>query len=262
MIPGSVGINKGFTIAVSGKGGVGKTGFSALLVKHLSEHGPVLAIDADPDSNLPQALGVEVKKNVGQAREAIVNAPARSAEADDKLKALEKALYEVVEETPKFDLVVMGRSEGLGCYCAVNNILRQVIDAKANNYAFTVIDCEAGLEHLSRRTTRDVDLMIAVTDATTNGVLTARRVQELSKELRVSFGEIMVVANKVNQEVKPLLDNIAQQNNLKIAAYIPYDKEVANFAISGKPIIDLPENSPVSMAVAEICRKILGFASA
>lgn len=257
-----MGINRGFTIAVSGKGGVGKTNLSALLVKHLSGQRPVLAIDADPDSNLPQALGVKVRKEVGGLRETIVGAPARSIEASDKLKALEMALHEVVEETPKFDLVVMGRSEGAGCYCAINTILRQVIDAKANNYDFTVIDCEAGLEHLSRRTTRDVDLMIAVTDATTNGVLTAKRVQELSRELCVSFGEVMVVANKVTPETRPLLDDTARQNDLKIAAYIPYDPEIASFDLSGRPIVGLPESSPASMAAMEICQRIIGLARA
>ena len=262
MITESMGINRGFTIAVSGKGGVGKTGLSALLVKHLSDHGPVLAIDADPDSNLPQSLGVEVEKEVGGSREAIIHAPARSQEASDRLKALETVLHEVVIETDKFDLVVMGRSEGPGCYCAINTILRQVIDSKANNYDFTVIDCEAGLEHLSRRTTRDVDLMLAVTDVTANGVTTTKRVIELSEELSIGFGEVMVVANKVNDEVRPLLDTIAQKNDLQIAAYIPYDQEVTYFNALGRPLVELPENSPASIAASEICTEILTRAAA
>ena len=260
MLTGVMGINKGFTIALSGKGGVGKTGLSALLVSHLSKHGSVMAIDADPDSNLPQALGVEIEKDIGGSREAIINAPARSPEAGDKMQSLEVVLHEVVVETPQFSLVVMGRPEGSGCYCGVNTVLRQVIDFKANDYDFTVIDCEAGLEHLSRRTSRDVDLMLAVTDATANGVLTAKRVQELSEELAVSFGEAMVVANKITEATRAGVDTIAQKNNLNITVYIPYDPEMAKADLSGRPIIEVPESSPASMGAGEICDMILSRA--
>ena len=199
-------VNKGFTIAISGKGGVGKTNISALIIRHLSKEGTVLAIDADPDSNLPQALGVKFGKSVGDVREAIAETPSysRTGGAVDKLKSFETALYQIIEEVHGFDLVVMGRSEGEGCYCAVNHVLRQVIDARASSYDFVVMDCEAGLEHLSRRTTRDVDLMIAVTDATRNGLITAKRVQEIAKELRVDFGDIVTVANRITEETKPI----------------------------------------------------------
>lgn len=253
-------INRGITIAVSGKGGVGKTMFSTLLIRCLSRRGSVLAIDADPDTNLPQALGIATEKTVGGVREAIINAPARSSIAADKLGAFERALNQIMEETEDFDLIVMGRSEGEGCYCAINTILRQIIDAKANNYDFTVVDCEPGLEHLSRRTTRDVDLMIVVTEPTVNGVLTAKRVQELSKELDINFGEVLVVANKVTPETRPLLDSLAEQHGLKLIGYIPYDPEIARFDTQGKPIIELPEDSPASIAASEVCEQILGCA--
>lgn len=251
-------VNKGFTIAVSGKGGVGKTGISTLLIRGLSKRGYVLAIDADPDSNLPHALGITVKKSVGDIREAIMHAPARSPEAGHKGEAFHTALHEAVEEGDNnIDLLVMGRPEGEGCYCPVNNILRQVIDAKANSYDFTVIDCEAGLEHLSRRTTRDVDLMVAVSDPTWNGLLTAKRVQELAKELQVSFSDVMLVANKVTAETRPGLERMVQENGLEIAVYVPYDPEIALADALGKPIIELPEDSPASRAVAGLCDKII-----
>ena len=121
----------GYTIAVSGKGGVGKTMLAALMIRYFSKKGSTLAIDADPDSNLPFSLGVKVKSDVGKARESIAHAPARSAVAADKVGAFEGALHQVVEETDDFDIVVMGRSEGAGCYCAINHILRDIIDAKA-----------------------------------------------------------------------------------------------------------------------------------
>ena len=175
---------KGITIALSGKGGVGKTFISSMLVKRLAEHGSVLAIDADPDSNLPQALGVTVKASVGQSREDIINAPMRSPVTNDKQGHLEQAIHESIEEFPRFNIIVMGRSEGEGCYCAVNHVIRGVIDTRARGYDFTVIDCHAGLEHLSRRTTRDVDIMLVVVEPTKNSVQTARRVMEIARQLK------------------------------------------------------------------------------
>lgn len=250
--------HRGFTIAISGKGGVGKTNLAALLIRCLAKTGDVLAIDADPDSNLPQALGVDVSKSVGEAREAIAQAPtySRASGVLDKLKAFELALGQTLEETPNFDLVVMGRSEGEGCYCAVNHILRHGIDLWANSYDFVVIDCEAGLEHLSRRTTRDVDVMLTITDTTKNGLLTAKRVKELSKELPVDFGEVIIVANRVTSETRPILEKIAQENDITVASYVPYDPVVAQFDILGKPVWDLPEDSPASIAIDEVCQMI------
>jgi CO dehydrogenase maturation factor len=253
-------LGKGFTIAVAGKGGVGKTNIAALLIRYLSRKGSVLAIDADPDSNLPQALGVTAAKTVGQVREAILHAPTRSSIAVDKRGALERALYEVVEEDADFDLVAMGRSEGSGCYCGVNSLISQVIDTRADAYNFTVIDSEAGLEHLSRRTARDVDLMIVITDPTTNGVLTAKRVKELSTELCVDFGEMIVVANRVTPETKPIIDKIAKDNGLNIDAYVPYDRTMSSFDTLGRPVTELPDDSPASMAVAAIGERILNSA--
>lgn len=250
----------GFAIAVSGKGGVGKTFIAAMLVKQLSERGTVLAIDADPDSNLPEALGVTATKNVGQAREAIINAPARSKVASAKEEHLKLALHEAVEEFPQFDLIAMGRSEGEGCYCAVNHVIRQVIDSRARGYDFTVVDCHAGLEHLSRRTTRDVDVMLIVTDPTKNGMLTARRIKELAAELSIDFGASLVVVNRVTEETRPLVDKMAKEDGLDIAAYIPYEPLVAQFDLLGKPVTDIPGDSPASRAVDELCQKILSYA--
>jgi CO dehydrogenase maturation factor len=175
----------------------------------------------------------------------------------DKITGFEMALHQVVEETDKFDLVVMGRSEGPGCYCAVNHILRDVIDAKASSYDYTVIDTEAGLEHLSRRTTRDVDLMLVVTEPTLNGILTAKRVYELAQELDIGFGKIMVVANKVTPETRPMAEKLAEEHGLRIDAFIPYDPAVGLQDAMGKPMIDLPEDSPASRAVEELTTMIL-----
>jgi len=252
-------MSRGLAIAVSGKGGVGKTFVSGMLVKKLSEHGSVLAIDADPDSNLPQALGVTVTKNVGESREAIINAPARSKVTNSKQEHLELALHEAIEEFPQFDILVMGRSEGEGCYCAVNHVIRQVIDTRARGYDFTVIDCHAGLEHLSRRTTRDVDIMLVVTDPTKNAIQTAKRIVEISRELNIEFGAILIIANRVTEENRARVDELAKENGLEIAAYIPFEPLVAQFDGQGKPVTEIPKDSPASIAIDEICKKILSY---
>ena len=250
-------MRKGLTIAVSGKGGVGKTNFSALLVRSLARRGSVLALDADPDSNLPQALGINIQGTIGDIREDILNAPARSEVAQHKAEHLKMALHELVEETPDFDLAVMGRPEGPGCYCAVNYVLRQVIDSRAESYDFTVIDCEPGLEHLSRRTTRDVDILVVVTDPTKNGILTAKRVQDLARELFVDFGQVQVVANKITPQTRPLVEKMAQEEGLEVVGYIPYDPLVAEYDALGKPVWGLPPQSPFSQGVEKIAETIL-----
>ncbi|MBI2957388.1 MAG: AAA family ATPase [Chloroflexi bacterium] len=246
----------GFTVAVSGKGGVGKTMLSTLMIRYFAKKGSTLAIDADPDSNLPWALGVPVVKDVGHTREMIAQAPARSAVAGDKASAFENALHEVVQEADDFDIVVMGRSEGAGCYCAINHILRDVIDARAANYDYTFIDTEAGLEHLSRRTTRDVDLMVVVTEPTLNGILTAKRVHDLAKEIDIGFGRIMVLANKVTDETRPMAEKLAREYGLKIDFFVPFDPAVGLQDAMGKPMYQLAEDSPASKAVTEFCEII------
>ena len=191
-------------IAVSGKGGTGKTLLSSLLIKALSETGKdILAIDADPDSNLPEALGVEVLKTVGDVREELKMDTAKGTypRIMNKWDILDYKIMESVVETPEFDLLVMGRPEGSGCYCAVNNMLRKIIETLSANYDYIVIDTEAGLEHLSRRTTQNVDIMLVVTDKSKRGILTAQRIGELSNELDINFKKMFhLVVNRVTPD--------------------------------------------------------------
>ena len=250
-------MGKGFTIAVSGKGGVGKTVIAAHLIKRFSQQGSVLAIDADPDSNLAEALGVKVDTTISELRDKISTASPRSEIAKAKAKHFERALHEAIREFPQFDLVSMGYSEGPGCYCPHNYIIRKVIDSRASSYDFTVIDCHAGLEHLNRRTTRDVDIMLVISDPTIKALTTIKRVQELSEKLLVKFGEILVVVNKITPEAQPILERAAQQIGIRIMSYIPYDPAVAEFDILGKPITELPPNSPFSLAMDEIHHKVI-----
>lgn len=249
---------RGFTIVVAGKGGTGKTLVSALLVRYLRRHGAVLAIDADPDSNLPEALGVESPRTVGQIREALLDPRARgeTAATVPAERLFEQKVLEAVSEQTGFDLIVMGRGEGEGCYCAVNHILRSIIDGQARNYPFVVIDSEAGLEHISRRTARDVDVMLVVTDASARGMGTARRVCELARELRVQFGRTLVLVNKVTEETRPIMARHAEEAGLEVVGYLPYDPAVAEQDSRGLPIWSLPADSAVVKASEEVFRRL------
>ncbi|MDY6966549.1 MAG: AAA family ATPase [Halobacteriota archaeon] len=249
--------NKGLTIAVSGKGGTGKTMLSSLLVGYFSKLGSVFAIDADPDSNLPEALGVDIKKDVGLVREEILDIRSdKTPPSMTKKDLFEMELLQIIEEGSDFDLLVMGRSEGAGCYCTINHILRDVIDTKAMNYDTVIIDCEAGLEHLSRRTTRGSDIMIVVTDATKKGILTAKRVKELSKEVNIEFDKIVVVANKVTSDTRPIMEELGKENDLDIIGYIPFDPIISQFDALGKSILELPQDSLCVLAAHEIFGRI------
>ncbi len=249
---------KGFSIVIAGKGGTGKTLMSSLLVRDQVKHGSVLAIDADADSNLPEILGVEVIKTVGEIREELVKQKNRHTENTHKTPAMvmEQGIMEAIVEEHKFDLLVMGGSEGEGCYCVVNNILRSLIETQVKNYVTTIIDSEAGLEHISRRTAHDVDIMLVVTDASARGLNTAKRVAELAKELRINFGNILVVANKVSDDTREIVDKQAREFGLQVAGYLPFDSIVAKNDAMAIPIWELPEDNPVITAAKQVFDKI------
>jgi CO dehydrogenase maturation factor len=247
-------------IAVSGKGGTGKTLLSSLLIKALSEKNKdILAIDADPDSNLPEALGVEVIKTVGDVREELKVDTAKGNIPKDmnKWDILDYKIMESVVETPKFDLLVMGRPEGSGCYCAVNNMLRKIIETLSANYDYIVIDTEAGLEHLSRRTTQNVDTMLVVTDKSKRGILTAQRIGELSNELDINFKKMFLVVNRITPDNKDMIINKAKETGIEIIGTIYEDEEVAEYDIEGTPLVNLPDDSNSVVTVSKIVSRIL-----
>ncbi len=239
-------------LAVSGKGGVGKTLVSSLIIKYLLENTnyKILAIDADPDSNLPESLGLEYEKTIGDIREEITENKIPSGMSMQEY--FEYKLMSVLVETDRMDLLVMGRSEGPGCYCAINHILRQAIDTLAKNYDHVIIDCEAGLEHLSRRTTQDVDVMLIVSDISKKGINTAKRIKELANELHINFKDIFLIIN--------MCDNCEFDSEeiygIKVLGKIPYDPIVREYDMKGIPLIKLPEDSPSYIAIKDICKKI------
>jgi len=247
-------------IAVSGKGGTGKTLVSSLLIKSLTSTGKdILAIDADPDSNLPEALGVDVHKTVGDVREELKEDTAKGniPTGMNKWDILDYKIMESIIETPNFDLLVMGRPEGSGCYCAVNNMLRRIIENLSSNYDVIVIDTEAGLEHLSRRTTQNVDVMLVVTDKSKRGILTAQRIGQLADELDIKFQDLYLILNRVNPENEEEILQKVKETGLDMVGMIYEDDEVAQFDIEGKPLVELPDESNTVKAVNGILSRIL-----
>ncbi|MBM4465824.1 MAG: carbon monoxide dehydrogenase [Chloroflexi bacterium] len=257
------------TIAIAGKGGTGKTTVAALLIKYLVENrlGTVLAIDADPSTNLNLALGVPVYETVGDIREEALQEVQSGSSLGGMSKPdyLDLRIQQSLVEERGFDLLAMGRPEGPGCYCAANNMLRLSIDRLSKSYDYVVIDNEAGLEHLSRRTTRDVDLLLTVSDPTMRGIIAAGRTAKLIEELDTRVGDIWLIVNRVpgdgSGELKlaPELEQAIAENGLQLAGLIPEDPTVGEYDAKGLPLIELPPEAPVRRAVEEIIKSLDGF---
>ncbi|WP_290597609.1 MULTISPECIES: AAA family ATPase [unclassified Archaeoglobus] len=248
-------------IAVAGKGGTGKTLVSALLVNFISENTTsVLAVDADPDSNLPEALGVadEVRKTLGEIRE-LFQVSRDEMGTMNKEQWLEGKIYaEAICECPRYDLLVMGRPEGEGCYCFANSLLRGVLKRLMRHYEYIVIDTEAGLEHFSRKTIDSADYIIIVTDMSRKGLATARRIKELAKELKLNFREIYLVANRItSKEAENTIREFAYEEGIEILAVLPYDESVAEVDLRGEPVTAIDKDSEVYKKMKEVSNFIL-----
>ena len=244
------------TIAIAGKGGVGKTSISALLIKLLSAKGSVLAIDGDPSSNLHMALGLPLEETIGSIREGMLDHKAVGKSGIPKPDYLELKVREALVESEGIDLLAMGRPEGPGCYCAANNWLRGSIDRLAGNYAFVVIDNEAGMEHISRQTTRNVDILLLVSDPSIRGITAAVRMKDLIGELRSRVGRICLVVNRVRGGVPPQIKKIIDEAGIELISAIAEDPDILDLEVRGAPLIDLPADSPLRKGVADIAAKL------
>ena len=244
----------GTVIAVSGKGGTGKTVMSTIIIKHLRKMGvKILAIDADPATSLPPALGITIKKTIGDVRENLVRGPGRVPTPDVPVDLmLEYQIRDILAEIPGISTLAIGRPEGPGCYCLVNDILRHSIEKFSGYYDITIIDCEAGLEHLSRRTTRSVDTMIIVTDATHRGINTAKLIKEIAESLEISFHKICVILNRASEEQANAFSDSVSKYGIELAGIVPEDNNITTYDLTGTPLIDLPEDSPAVIAVKKI----------
>jgi CO dehydrogenase maturation factor len=246
-----------YSIGLAGKGGTGKTTIAGLLVKYLVENSmtPVLAVDADANANLNEVLGLEVEETLGDAREEMKKGVSSGITKD---VFMEMKLQEAVIESAGFDLVVMGRPEGAGCYCAANSLLTQYLEKLIDNYAYVVMDNEAGMEHISRRTTRDVDHLLLVTDASQRALTTAERILEMIPGLEVNIQNKYLIVNRlIDGRLPAPLAAAIDKLDVELAGTIPSDAVMAEFEFSGRPLIELPADTMVVQSAFQIAARIL-----
>jgi CO dehydrogenase maturation factor len=245
-------------LAMTGKGGVGKTTLSALTLNWLAAHdgSPVLAVDADSNANLNEALGIQFNATVGGIRES-ARKEAAALKGVSKQEFLDLRVQEALVEQKSFDLLVMGRPEGQGCYCFAHNVLRDVLDKLARNYKNIVIDSEAGLEHISRRTLLSVDYLLIVSDCTVRGIRTAGRISALADEVALPTKQRGLIVNRVPGGIlpKPMADAVAA-TGLTLLAAIPLDPDVAALDADGVPVSIIPPGAPARVAMNELLTRL------
>jgi len=246
-------------IAVAGKGGSGKTSITSLIIRYLKKNDPgiILAVDADANANLADSLGLEVGITLGSLiasfNDEKINIPAGFT----KEAYLEYKLNEAVVESSSLDLVTMGRGEGPECYCYPNLILRKFLDTMSDNYAYVVMDNEAGLEHLSRRTTQNIDELLLVSDHSVKGVRTLARIKELVSELGLAVKRQSVIINFVADGLDPAVAAELEKLGLTPTAIVPFDEEVRQSDLQQKPMFDLPDTSKAAATVNELMTRLL-----
>ena len=257
------------TIALAGKGGTGKTTVAAMITRYLirNDCGPILAIDADPSSNLHMVLGLPPAQTVGDIREDMLDQIQGAAGGalygglpggQTKQDYIDYQVRMALVEGSQVDLIAMGRPEGPGCYCPANHVLRSVIDQMSASYRYVVMDNEAGMEHLSRRTTRDVDVLLVVTDPTQRGIAAAGTIAALRHSLAINVKAAYLIVNRVpgGDLPTPLMETISALD-LPLLGVIPADSDLAAFELTGRPLVELGDDSPVYRAVAGMLPQVL-----
>ena len=238
-----------YTIAITGKGGVGKTTLGALLVHRLIARGcrPVLAVDADPNTSLDAALGVKAQTTIGRIREETKEIAGKGMSTGvAKQQLLELKIAESLVESDDFDLIAMGRPEGAGCYCFANNVLKQAMQTMASNYKYILIDNEAGLENLSRRIVTKVDLMLIVADPSKRGVETLRRLYDLAGEMGVQYGKLAIVVNRLRHADLPTgVAELQTHTGAHFVLVLPDDAELAAHNEEGRSLREVPASNEV-----------------
>ena len=245
-------------IAIAGKGGVGKTTFTALMLRHILKNKPnktVLAVDADPNANLNEALGLEVENTISTMLEE-TKKPGAIPTGMTKEMFIEYKLQHALVETKRYDLLVMGNPQGSGCYCYPNDLLRKHLETLRDNYDYVTVDNEAGLEHLSRRIINTVHTLIVVSDASARSIRSAGRVHDIVKSVKLDIKEIFLVVTKVTgNEIEDLQGEI-DKTGLTLIGTVPLDPQVAEFDVKSKALIDLPDEAISVQAVDTILNKI------
>lgn len=247
------------TIAVAGKGGTGKTTVAGLLIHLLvsKELSPVLAIDADPNANLDHVLGYEVKRTIGELEQETLGNINDIPAGMNKKTWLEYNLQQLLVEGKGLDLLVMGRGEGPECYCAINHILRAYMNSLSKNYRFVVLDNEAGMEHISRRTTSDIDILLMVSDGNPVAIHSARRINRLVDELDIKVKKRYLILNNLWDHLPQKAEEEMEKTGLETLGEIPKDENLLELCWEGKPIKNLSVDSPALKAMEEVLEKIL-----
>ena len=249
-----------FSIAIAGKGGTGKTTLSALLVRTLTEAGtrPLLAVDADPNSTLAEALGVEAGRSLAEIREQGSAPEGSPASGIGRVRAVEDEVQRAITEAEGFDLITMGRPEGPRCYCAVNNLLRKSLNDLSHNYAAVVMDNEAGMEHLSRRTTNDVDVLLVVMNPALPSIRAAERILELSRQLPVHIARRVALLNRAgSQKLAEAVEGPLSGLKAERLSDVPQDERVESAGAVGQNVFRLGDDSPALAAVRRLVGMLL-----
>ncbi len=246
-----------FSISLAGKGGTGKTTVSGMLIKYLihKQKTPILAVDADSNANLNEVCGLAVDGTLGSAREEMKKGDVPSGMTKDVFMSMK--LEQAIIETGDFDLVVMGQPEGTGCYCAANTLLTNFLDRLLGNYPFIVVDNEAGMEHISRLTTKNVDVLLIVSDTSRRGLQAALRINKLAKDLNIGVDKSYLIVNQTKESLADPVMKMIDQDGLELAGTIPEDDTIYQFDLDGRPTIEMPEDSPSIQAAFDLFDKIV-----
>lgn len=246
-----------FSIALAGKGGTGKTTMAGLLVKYLmnANKTPVLAVDADSNANLNEVLGVPVSATLGDAREDMKKGKVPEGMTKDIF--MDMRMQQSIVEHDGFDLVVMGQPEGAGCYCAANSLLARFMDQLTGNYPYLVMDNEAGMEHISRLTTRNVDILLIVADASRRGLQAGLRINDLAKDLHIGVSRTCLMINQAKGTPPEAVMDIIRAADLEFVGTVLEDDTLYEYDLNGQPTIAMPMETPAVQASFAIFDKLL-----
>ncbi|HUT53354.1 MAG TPA: AAA family ATPase [bacterium] len=244
-------------MAVCGKGGTGKTTLSALLIRSLMKKGmkPILAVDADPNANLAPALAIAVEQTVGQVLEEFHGQKLTIPEGMSKQAYLELRLNQAVAEAKGIDLLAMGRPEGPGCYCSANSVLRDMLERLTENYRYVVLDNEAGMEHLSRRTANRIDVLLMVTDPSMKGMRTVRGLLDLVAELKLPIVKKYLVVSRA-VDLDPRLMEMVKDLEVPLLGMVPEDPQVKEFDLETRSFLELPDDCAAAQAAERMMEKL------